>query len=173
MDLNLRGRRALTTDMKGQGGLLKRTLLFFMGLPTTTLEGRFFLAGVVALGFLSSATDRNYVLLVLALLGAPLFGIILASAFAGFMRGDVDPMVVAMEVYRIADTPVLLAIPLFTFAGYLVGESNAPRRLVRVTNAVFGWMPISTAARAIAGRVLTSTVRPRRRTTRSVAGGAP
>ncbi len=80
-------------------------------------------------------------LLLLALLGAPLFGIILASAFGGFMRSDIDPMVVAMEVYRIADTPVLLAIPLFTFAGYLVGESGAPRRLVRVTDAVFGWMP--------------------------------
>ena len=35
----------------------------------------------------------------------------------------------------------LVAIPLFTFAGYLVGESNAPRRLVRLTDALFGWMP--------------------------------
>ncbi|MCD4750392.1 MAG: TRAP transporter large permease subunit [Thermoanaerobaculales bacterium] len=80
-------------------------------------------------------------LLLLALVGAPLFAVILASAFFGFARADVDPMVVAMEVYRIAETPVLLAIPLFTFAGYLVGESNAPRRLVRVTDALFSWMP--------------------------------
>lgn len=80
-------------------------------------------------------------LLLIALLGAPLFAVILTSAFLGFARGDVDPMVVAMEVYRIADTPVLLAIPLFTFAGYLVGESQAPKRLVRATDALFGWMP--------------------------------
>ncbi|MEN8164881.1 MAG: TRAP transporter large permease subunit [Acidobacteriota bacterium] len=80
-------------------------------------------------------------LLLIALLGAPLFAVILTSAFLGFARGDVDPMVVAMEVYRIADTPILLAIPLFTFAGYLVGESEAPRRLIRLTDALFGWMP--------------------------------
>ncbi|RLE25806.1 MAG: TRAP transporter large permease [Acidobacteria bacterium] len=83
----------------------------------------------------------GFALLLIALLGAPLFAVILTSAFLGFARGDVDPMVVAMEVYRIADTPILLAIPLFTFAGYLVGESQAPKRLVRLTDALFGWMP--------------------------------
>jgi tripartite ATP-independent transporter DctM subunit len=80
-------------------------------------------------------------LVLVALLGAPLFAVIAASAVLGFSRTGVDPIVVSMEVYRIADTPVLLAIPLFTFAGYIVGESNAPQRLVRVSNALFGWMP--------------------------------
>jgi len=80
-------------------------------------------------------------LLLIALLGAPLFAVILAGAFLSFGRSEVDPMAVAMEVYRIADTPILLAIPLFTFAGYLVGESRAPRRLVQLTDALFGWMP--------------------------------
>lgn len=80
-------------------------------------------------------------LLLLALLGAPLFAVIAAGALLAFGRADIDLMVVAMEMYRIAETPVLLAIPLFTFAGYLVGESNAPRRLVRVTDALFAWMP--------------------------------
>lgn len=37
--------------------------------------------------------------------------------------------------------PILLAIPLFTFAGYLLGESNASTRLVNVTNSLLGWMP--------------------------------
>ncbi len=80
-------------------------------------------------------------LVALALLGAPLFAVIAASALVGFWRGGIDPMVVPMEIYRIADTPVLLAIPLFTFAGYLLGESRAPQRLVRVSDAVLGWMP--------------------------------
>jgi tripartite ATP-independent transporter DctM subunit len=30
---------------------------------------------------------------------------------------------------------------MFTFAGYLLSESNAPRRLVRLTDAMLGWMP--------------------------------
>jgi C4-dicarboxylate transporter DctM subunit len=80
-------------------------------------------------------------LLVLALLGAPLFAVIAASALLGFSRSGVDPMVVVMEVYRIAETPILLAIPLFTFAGYLLGESRAPQRLVRVSEALLGWLP--------------------------------
>lgn len=48
---------------------------------------------------------------------------------------------VAIELYRIAETPVLLAIPLFTFAGYLLSESRAPQRLVRLSRALLGWMP--------------------------------
>ena len=36
--------------------------------------------------------------------------------------------------------PILLAIPLFTFAGYLLSETGAPSRLVRVTHALLGWM---------------------------------
>jgi tripartite ATP-independent transporter DctM subunit len=83
----------------------------------------------------------SLLLVLLAILGAPLFAIIAASALLGFGRSGVDPMVAVMEVYRIAETPVLLAIPLFTFAGYLLGASGAPRRLVRVTDALFGWLP--------------------------------
>ncbi len=80
-------------------------------------------------------------LLSLALLGAPLFAVIAAGAIVAFGRADIDQIAVVMEIYRIADTPVLLAIPLFTFAGFLLGESGAPRRLVRVSDALLGWMP--------------------------------
>jgi len=80
-------------------------------------------------------------LVILAVLGAPLFAVIAAAALLGFVRSGVDPMIVPMEIYRIAETPVLLAIPLFTFAGYLLGESNASQRLVRASNALFGWLP--------------------------------
>ncbi|MFQ5487863.1 MAG: TRAP transporter large permease, partial [Gammaproteobacteria bacterium] len=81
------------------------------------------------------------VLLLLALLGAPLFAIILASALLGFYHAEIELSVVAIEFYRLAEMPVLLAIPLFTFAGYLLSESQAPRRLVRLTQALLGWMP--------------------------------
>jgi tripartite ATP-independent transporter DctM subunit len=80
-------------------------------------------------------------LLALALLGAPLFAVIAAGAVFAFGRADIDQIAVVMEVYRIADTPVLLAIPLFTFAGFILGESRAPNRLVRLSDALLGWMP--------------------------------
>ncbi len=89
-------------------------------------------------------------LLLAALLGAPLFAVIGAGALLGFLGQDIDLSVVGIEFYRLAEMQVLLAIPLFTFAGYLLGESGAPRRLVRVTNAVLGWMPGGLAIVALA-----------------------
>jgi C4-dicarboxylate transporter, DctM subunit len=80
-------------------------------------------------------------LILLALLGAPLFVVIAASAMLGFYTTDVDLSVVAIEFYRLAEMPILLAIPLFTFAGYLLSESRAPTRLVNLTQALLGWMP--------------------------------
>ncbi len=79
-------------------------------------------------------------LLLLVLLGTPLFAIIAASAMIGFLRSEIDLSVVGIEIYRLAEMPVLVAIPLFTFAGYLLGESNSPARLVRLTRAWLGWM---------------------------------
>ena len=79
-------------------------------------------------------------LVALALLGAPLFTLIAASALLGFWREEIDLSVVAIEVYRVVDMPALIAIPLFTFAGYVLGESRAPDRLVRATRALLGWL---------------------------------
>lgn len=81
------------------------------------------------------------ILAALIILGVPLFVIIATSALYGFMRIDVDLSVIAIEIYRIVDTPILLAIPLFTLAGYVLGESKASERLVLLTDAMLGWMP--------------------------------
>ncbi len=81
------------------------------------------------------------ILFLLAILGAPLFAVILSVAILGFHYLEVNLSVIAIEIYRIADTPVLLALPLFTFAGYVLGESQTSGRLVRFTQAFLGWMP--------------------------------
>lgn len=83
----------------------------------------------------------SILLLLLALLGVPLFVVIASSALLGFYTSDVDLAVVLIEFYRLAEMPILLAIPLFTFAGYLLGESRAPQRLVDLSHALLGWMP--------------------------------
>jgi len=83
----------------------------------------------------------SLLLVVLAVLGAPLFAIIATSAMVGFHSNETELMTMALELMSIANTPVLTAIPLFTFAGYVLSESKAPQRLVRLTNAMFGWMP--------------------------------
>ena len=89
-------------------------------------------------------------LVLLALLGAPLFAVIAASAMSGFSREGIDLQAIAIEFYGIAEMPILLAIPLFTFAGYLLSESGAPRRLVRLTSALLGWMPAGLAIVSLA-----------------------
>lgn len=80
-------------------------------------------------------------LVLLALFGAPLFAVIGASALLAFNGADIDLSVVVIEIFGLAEMPVLLAIPLFTFAGYVLSESQAPQRLVRLTNALMGWLP--------------------------------
>ncbi len=80
-------------------------------------------------------------LTLLALLGTPLFIIISAIALLAFHLAEIDSSAMIIELYRLASQPVLLAIPLFTFAGYLMAESNASQRLVRLSRALFGWMP--------------------------------
>jgi C4-dicarboxylate transporter DctM subunit len=86
------------------------------------------------------------VLLTMLVFGAPLFAVIAAAVMLGFAQEDVDLSVVIIEIYRLAEMPVLLAIPLFTFAGYLLAESNAPQRLVRISNVFIGWVPGGMAA---------------------------
>jgi len=80
-------------------------------------------------------------ILVLALSGAPIFVVILAAAMAGFAATDVPLEVIAIEIYRIADTPLLVALPLFTLTGYILAESDTSKRLVNVSQALIGWAP--------------------------------
>jgi C4-dicarboxylate transporter DctM subunit len=89
------------------------------------------------------------ILVLLAILRTPLFAIIAASAMLGFYSEDIDLSVISIEIYRLAEMPILLAIPLFTFAGYLLGESQASTRLVNLSNYLLGWMPGGLAIVAI------------------------
>ena len=80
-------------------------------------------------------------LVVVALIGAPLFAVILGGAAAGFYFNDIDLTVLAIELYRLTDSTVLLALPLFTFAGFLLSESKTADRLVNASQAALGWLP--------------------------------
>ncbi len=81
------------------------------------------------------------VIILAALMGSPIFAVIAAAAMLGFYSVETPLTVVGVELYRLVDTPLLLALPLFTFAGYLLGESRTSDRLVRLARAGLGWMP--------------------------------
>ncbi len=77
----------------------------------------------------------------IALFGAPLFIIFGAISLISFHSAGIDSSATIIEMYRLASAPTLVAIPLFTFAGYLMAESRTPERLVAVAKPLFGWMP--------------------------------
>lgn len=77
----------------------------------------------------------------LAALGVPVFAILGALALWLFHGAGIDSSAVIIELARLASLPSLVAIPLFTFAGYVLAESGAPRRLVALAEALFGWLP--------------------------------
>ena len=80
-------------------------------------------------------------LVILVLLGLPVFAGIMAAAMLGLASSGVDLSAIPIEIYRLANAPVLLAIPQFTFAGYLLGEGGTSERLVRFSRSLLGGMP--------------------------------
>ena len=79
--------------------------------------------------------------ILIMLIGVPVFVVICGLALYLFFASGIDLSAIIIEMHRMATTPVLVAIPLFTFAGYLLSESGAPKRLIRLSNAVLGWLP--------------------------------
>jgi tripartite ATP-independent transporter DctM subunit len=83
--------------------------------------------------------------IVSAVLGAPIFTILGGAAVLLYM-GDGDlPVIVAIETYSLNTSPHLPAIPLFTLAGFVLAQGNASERLLRVFRAAVGWIPGGTA----------------------------
>ena len=79
--------------------------------------------------------------LILALLRTPLFLVISALALISFYAAEIDISVVIIEMSRLADTPLLVSLPLFIFAGILLSESKAPLRILKFSRIFLGWLP--------------------------------
>ena len=84
----------------------------------------------------------------LALMGAPLFTFLGGLALFLWLHGSdnvpATPLASAVEDVlgnHFARMTVLPTIPIFTLAGYLMSESNTPKRLVRVARALLGSLP--------------------------------
>lgn len=81
------------------------------------------------------------ILVVLALLGVPLFVVLAAGGLLASHSADISPDILIIEMNRLATSPNMIAIPLFTFAGVLMSSGGAPQRLVNFYRAALGWMP--------------------------------
>lgn len=77
---------------------------------------------------------------IVLLLSVPVFSVItILTAYLYSTEGiSITSMVV--EFLRLSSMPSLIAIPLFSFAGFIIASSKAPDRLLNLFSALFGWM---------------------------------
>jgi C4-dicarboxylate transporter, DctM subunit len=80
-------------------------------------------------------------ILLFAVLGTPIFIVMSLFALTAFGFAEVDASAISVEIYRLANAPTLLTVPLFTFAGYLMAETNSPQRLLNLANSMIGRFP--------------------------------
>jgi C4-dicarboxylate transporter DctM subunit len=80
-------------------------------------------------------------LIVLVAMGLPLFVGTMGAAMLGLYGNGVDLTAIPIEIVRLGNAPVLLAIPLFTLAGYLLAKGKTAERLVTFSRSLLGWMP--------------------------------
>jgi len=81
------------------------------------------------------------VVVALAAIGAPIFALMGGLALWLFHAGGIDASAVIIALNRLAEMPGLIAVPLFTFAGYMLAESRSPKRLIALAEAGLGWLP--------------------------------
>ncbi len=81
------------------------------------------------------------ILIFLAIIGTPLFAIMGAGGLVASHSAELHPSVLIIEMYRLASQPNLIAIPLFTFAGITLAAGDGTKRLIKLFNALLGWMP--------------------------------
>lgn len=101
----------------------------------------------VLFGLLPDAAPASWVwglaavILLATVFGLPIFAAIGAGALLMGWQDSSPLSAVAGETYRLATSPLLPAIPLFTLAGFLLSEGGSGRRLLRLFQAMIGWLP--------------------------------
>ena len=80
-------------------------------------------------------------LVVIALLGAPLFVALGAGGLLASHSLELSPDLLIIEMSRLAASPNMIALPLFILAGVIMSSGGTAQRLVGFFHAAFGWLP--------------------------------
>jgi C4-dicarboxylate transporter DctM subunit len=88
-------------------------------------------------------------LVVSAIFGARIFIILGGIAYMLFARNAQPLEIISNEAYAMLISHTIPAIPLFTVTGFLLSESKAGERLVRLFKSLFSWFPGGLAIMAI------------------------
>ena len=76
-----------------------------------------------------------------ALFGGALFVLLGGASIIGYLTAGEPISTILIDFNRLTRNSTILIIPLFTFAGYVIAEGNAPQRLVAFARASVGWLP--------------------------------
>jgi len=82
-----------------------------------------------------------FLLILIALIGAPLFTALAAGAMLASVAEDISPDILIIEMNRLTTSPNMIALPLFILAGVIMAHGGAPKRLVAFYRANFGFLP--------------------------------
>lgn len=96
-----------------------------------------------------------------ALIEVPLFTIFgaLALACLYFVDHSIDNMqTVLIELNRLASTPILVALPLFTLTSCILKDTKAPQRIMAFMESWVGWMPGGLAIAGLLSCALLTTL---------------
>jgi len=80
------------------------------------------------------------ILVLLALVGTPLFAVLAAGGLLASIATDLSPDILIIEMHRLAASPNMISLPLFILAGVVMAAGGAANRLVRFFKATFGWL---------------------------------
>ncbi|VAW53509.1 TRAP-type C4-dicarboxylate transport system, large permease component [hydrothermal vent metagenome] len=80
-------------------------------------------------------------LIIIALIGAPLFTVLASAALLASYSAEISPDILIIEMNRLTTSPNMIALPLFILAGVIMAHGGAPKRLVAFYRANFGFLP--------------------------------
>ncbi len=80
--------------------------------------------------------------IVLILVGFPLYlALGLVSLYCFHFLSPSGITTIVTEFNKITSTPAMMALPLFTFAAYILSNTRTPERVVNMAKAFIGWLP--------------------------------
>jgi C4-dicarboxylate transporter DctM subunit len=144
-----RGFRLLLAGLAGSVLAYPSILKFASAVAGTPPAALAALARPLQASVTGAASPLIVVLVVSAFFGTPLFIVLGGSAFLLFARQGLPLEVVPNQAYSMLTGFSMAAIPLFTITGFLLSESKAGERLIRLFRSFFSWCPGGLAVMAI------------------------
>ena len=126
----------ITLRFVAQAGGWRERSIAGLGIPAAAMIGLFLEPIAAQLVWPGIAA-----LAVAAVIGSPIFVVLGGASLLLFFAESVPIAAIPVEIYRIIVSPTIPTIPLFTLTGFLLAEGKASQRLLRLFQALFGWMP--------------------------------